>query len=140
MPGAWDLNCVAHDSDLWSSFDFSKLASCGMAYPPSLANLILIDCINHSSFCSLNLFPFRFVGQVSDHSLTPYIVPSVRTHIRIHTHPLVKLTSYGIRDPGPYLDMLYITSHVMLSVSLVSHLPKNTGIVLCFAITFCFHV
>lgn len=30
--------------------------------------------------------------------------------------------------------------HVLLSVSLVSHLPKNTGIVLCFTTTFCFHV
>lgn len=140
MPGAWDLNCVAHGSDLWSSFNFSKLASCAMAYPPFLASLILTDCVNHSSFYSLDLFPFRFVGQVSDHSLTLYIVPSVRTHIHIHTYPLVKLTFYSIRDPGAYLNRLYITSHVMLSVSLVSHLPKNMGIVLCFITTFCFHV
>lgn len=134
LPWALDLNCVVHDFDLWSSFDFTNFASCGMAYPPSLANLVLIACITHSTFCSLDLLYFRSCwSSVWSQPYSLYCPFCLKTHS--HT-PLIKLTPYSIKEPGPYLDMLYITFHAMLSISLVSHLPKSPGTVFCFTIPF----
>lgn len=135
LPWAWDLNCVVHDFDLWSSFDFTNFASCGMAYPPSLCQPGS-DCLYYSLHF---LFTWSALLQILLVKCLITALLSLMSLLFENTHtytPLIKLTPYSIKDPGPYLDILYSTFHAVLSKSLVSHLPKTPGTVFCFTIPF----
>lgn len=134
LPRAWDLKCVAHDSDLWSSFDFTTSNPTSwlihLHLPTWFWLSVLLTLLLFTSSVSLQILLAKFL-------ITAWL--SLLSLLFEHTHtPFIKLILYGIKDPGPYLGKFFITSHVMLSVSLVSCLPKNPGIVLCLTNTFAF--
>lgn len=119
-PGHLNVRC----SWLWPLVFlwFTNLTSQGRGLP-TFACQPDSDCLYHSTFWSLGMFHFRSCWPSL--WLQPLsIVPSVWTYAHTSPHtPLIKPTSYSIKNPGPYLDMFFGTFHAMLSISVVSYLP-----------------